>query len=126
MMTTINTHEILKAVYKVHSHLGPGLLESAYETCLHHELINNGFTVQRQLALPLIYDEVHLDAGYRIDLLVEGSLVIEVKSVESIHPIHLAQIITYLKLSSNKLGYLLNFNVRSMKEGIQRVVNNKV
>jgi GxxExxY protein len=126
MMTTINTHEILKAVYKVHSHLGPGLLESAYETCLHHELINNGFTVQRQLALPLIYDEVHLDAGYRIDLLVEGSLVIEVKSVESIHPIHLAQVITYLKLSSNKLGYLLNFNVRSMKEGIQRVVNNKV
>jgi GxxExxY protein len=109
---------------KVHSALGPGLLESAYEECLFYELIKNNLFVEKQKALPLIYEDVHLDAGYRVDLFVEKKLIIEVKSVEALNDIHLAQVLTYLRLSNCKLGLLLNFNVLHFKDGIKRIVNN--
>lgn len=109
---------------KVHSALGPGLLESAYEECLFYELIKNNLYVEKQKPLPLIYEDIHLDAGYRVDLFVEKKLIIEVKSVESLCDIHLAQILTYLRLSNCKLGLLLNFNTVHFKDGIKRVVNN--
>ena len=116
--------KILDCSFKVHTSLGPGLLESAYQECLFYELINNDIFVEKQKALPLIYDEVHLDIGYRMDLLVENSVVVEIKAVEKLNDIHLAQILTYLKLSDCKLGLLINFNVRSLKFGIRRVANN--
>lgn len=116
------SYEIIGAVYQVHSELGPGLLESTYEVCLEYELIKRGFKVERQKALPVIYDDKKLDAGYRIDLLVEDSIIVELKSVAAIEPIHKAQIMTYLKLSELSLGLLLNFNVTDMKKGINRFV----
>ncbi len=109
---------------KVHRNLGPGLLESAYEECLFYELKKAGLFVEKQKAMPLIYDDVNLDVGYRMDLFVEQKLVIEIKSVESLNDIHLAQVLTYLKLSKSKLGLLINFNVALLKNGIKRVVNN--
>jgi GxxExxY protein len=109
---------------KVHSALGPGLLESAYEECLFYELIKNNLYVEKQKALPLIYEDVHLDVGYRVDLFVDKRVIIEIKSVEALNDIHLAQILTYLRLSNCKLGLLLNFNVIHFKDGIKRVVNN--
>ncbi|MCX6165558.1 MAG: GxxExxY protein [Ignavibacteriae bacterium] len=109
---------------KVHSALGPGLLESAYEECLYYELIKNNLYVEKQKALPLIYEDVHLDAGYRVDLFVENKVIIEIKSVEALNDIHLAQILTYLRLSNCKLGLLINFNVIHLKDGIKRVANN--
>jgi GxxExxY protein len=109
---------------KVHSKLGPGLLESAYEECLYYELIKNNLKVEKQKPLPLVYDDIHLDAGYRVDLFVENKLIIEIKSVDAINDIHLAQILTYLRLSNCRLGLLLNFNVLHFKDGIKRVVNN--
>ena len=114
--------KILDSSFQVHTALGPGLLESAYEECLFYELCQIGLKVEKQKALPLIYKEVKLDAGYRIDLIVENSIVIEIKSVDSLSDIHLAQILTYLKLSNCKLGLLVNFNVRHLKDGIKRVV----
>lgn len=114
------SYEIIGAAYQVHSELGPGLLESTYEVCLEYELIKRGFKVKRQKALPVIYDDKKLDAGYRIDLLVEDSIIVELKSVAAIEPIHKAQIMTYLKLSDLSLGLLLNFNVTDMKKGINR------
>ena len=116
------SYEIIGAAYQVHSELGPGLLESTYEVCLEYELIKRGFKVERQKALPVIYDDKKLDAGYRIDLLVEDSIIVELKSVAAIEPIHKAQIMTYLKLSDLSLGLLLNFNVTDMKKGINRFV----
>lgn len=116
------SYDIIGAVYKVHRNLGPGLLESTYEVCLEYELLKNGFKVERQRALPVIYENVKLDAGYRIDLLVESCVILELKSVDVIAPIHKAQIITYLKLSGLKLGLLLNFNVQDMKTGINRII----
>jgi GxxExxY protein len=113
---------ILDCSYKLHSALGPGLLESAYTECLLYELERSGYYVEKQKQLPLIYKEVKLDAGYRIDLLVENTIVIEIKSVDALADIHLAQILTYLKLSGCKLGLLVNFNVAHLKEGIKRVV----
>ena len=109
---------------KVHRNLGPGLLESAYEECLFYELKKASLFVEKQKAMPLIYDDVNLDVGYRMDLFVEQKLVIEIKSVESLNDIHLAQVLTYLKLSKSKLGLLINFNVALLKNGIKRVVNN--
>ncbi len=109
-------------MYKVHSELGPGLLESTYEVCLEYELLKEGLSVERQKALPVIYDEVKLDAGYRIDLLVNNQVILELKSVDEIAPIHQAQVMTYLKLSGLKLGLLLNFNVKQMKQGIKRII----
>lgn len=116
------SYDILGAVFKVHRNLGPGLLESTYEVCLEYELMKNGFKVERQRSLPVIYGNVKLDTGCRIDLLVESSIILELKSVDVIAPIHKAQIITYLKLSRLKLGLLLNFNVQDMKMGINRII----
>jgi GxxExxY protein len=114
--------KIVNAAITVHTILGPGLLESAYETCLEKELKDNGITCHRQVPLPVVYKDVELDAGYRIDLFAEERVIIELKSVERLMPIHEAQMLTYLRLSGCRVGLLLNFNVRSMKNGIKRVV----
>lgn len=116
------TGSILKCAYKVHSALGPGLLESAYEECLHYELDKTGLEVIRQKPMPLIYNDKKLDIGYRIDLLVEGKVILEIKSVEAVNPVHPAQLMTYLKLSGCMIGFLFNFNVESLKDGIKRVI----
>ncbi len=116
------SYEIIGAAYHVHSELGPGLLESTYEVCLEYELIKRGFNVERQKTLPINYDGIKLDAAYKIDLLVEDSIIIELKAVAQIEPIHTAQILTYLKLSKKKLGLLMNFNVSDMKKGIKRLI----
>jgi GxxExxY protein len=116
-------NKIIGCAIKVHSQLGPGLLESAYQECLFYVLIKEGLDVQKQQAMPLIFDEVHLECGYRIDLLVEDKVVIEIKSVESLNDVFLAQTLTYLKLGNFKLGLLINFNVTLLKNGIKRVVN---
>jgi GxxExxY protein len=117
------SYKIIGCAYKVHSALGPGLLESTYETCLCHEMTKAGLDFERQLELPILYDDIKLESGYRIDLLVENRIIIENKSVDSIEGIHKAQIITYLKLSKMKLGLLINFNVLDLKKGINRFVN---
>ena len=114
---------ILNSAFRVHTQLGPGLLESSYQECLFYELRKSGLFVEKEKAQPLIYDEVKLDIGYRIDLFVENKVVVEIKSVESLNDVHLAQVLTYLKLSKSKLGLLLNFNVKSLKFGIKRVAN---
>jgi GxxExxY protein len=114
--------KVLDNSFKVHTELGPGLLESAYEECLYYELLQLGMKVEKQKPLPLIYKEVKLDAGYRVDLLVENSVIVEVKSIDALADIHLAQILTYLKLSGCKLGLLVNFNVSHLKNGIKRVI----
>ena len=114
--------EVLDASFKVHSALGPGLLESAYEECLYYELQKTGLRVVKQKSLPLIYEEVKLEIGYRVDIYVENKVIVEIKSIESLAEIHLAQILTYLKLSGCKLGLLVNFNVKHLKDGIKRVI----
>ena len=116
------TSKILECVYTVHSELGPGLLESAYEECLFYELKQSGLKVERQKVLPLVYKEVKLDTGYRIDLFVEDRVVVELKSVEAINDVHIAQVLTYLKLSERKIGLLINFNIKSLKNGIKRLI----
>lgn len=108
---------------EVHSSLGPGLLESAYKECLYYKILKSGLKVEKEKPMPLVFEGVKLECGYRIDLLIENLLVIEVKVVESINNIHLAQTLTYLKLGKYKLGLLINFNVSKLKEGIKRVVN---
>jgi GxxExxY protein len=118
------SNKIIGCAMKVHTELGPGLLENAYEECLYYELKEIGLKVEKQRALPLVYKEVKLDAGYRLDLLVENKVVIEIKAIEAFTDVHTAQVITYLKLSGCKLGLLINFNVKSLKEGIKRLVNN--
>ena len=115
---------IFDAALKVHKSLGPGLLESSYEECLFYELNKMGLFVEKQKPLPLIYEEVRLDVGYRIDLFVEKKVIIEIKAVEAFTDVHLAQVLTYLRLSNCKLGLLINFNVTLIKDGIKRVVNN--
>ena len=124
----ITEDEISKIVFesalKVHKALGPGLLESAYEECLFYELKKTNLKVEKQKPLPLIYEEVNLEVGYRIDIIVEDKFIVEVKSVEALNDVHLAQLLTYLKLSECKLGLLINFNVTLLKDGIRRVVNN--
>lgn len=115
---------IVNCVFKVHKELGPGLLESTYEECLKYELVKTSLKVEQQKALPVVYKDVKLECGYRIDLLVQDKVIIENKSVETLNDIHLAQILTYLKLSDCKLGFLINFNVKLIKNGIKRVVNN--
>ena len=116
------TGQIIGAAIEVHRHLGPGLLESAYETCLAYELQQLGLIVERQKALPLVYKEIRLDQGYRIDLLVEQSVVVEIKVVEQIAPVHEAQVLSYLRFSGCKVGLLLNFNVKLLKDGIRRFI----
>jgi GxxExxY protein len=115
---------IVDAAIRVHSTLGPGLLESAYEACLAYELRERGLRVRTQLALPIVYKTIQLDLAYRIDLLIEESIVVELKTVSKLLPIHEAQLLTYLKLSGHRLGLLLNFHVPLMREGIKRMVNN--
>ena len=126
MKAAINsiTESIISAAIAVHRELGPGLLESAYESCLVYELLQQGLTVERQKALPVTYRGVKIDCGYRIDLLVEDSVIVELKAVERIDPIHEAQLLSYLKLSGYQIGLLINFNVRMLKQGIKRLVNN--
>jgi GxxExxY protein len=114
---------IIGCAMKVHTELGPGLLENAYEACLFYELSIAGLHVERQKILPVCYHEVLLEAGFRIDLLVENKVIVEIKAVTQFNEIHLAQVITYLKLSDCKLGLLINFNVGSLKNGIRRVAN---
>ena len=123
-MENINelTYMILGCAYKVHSVLGPGLLESTYEHCLAQEFLMKGLTFERQLGIPVIYNNSKLEAGYRIDLLIEDRIILELKSVDQLAPIHKAQLLTYMKLSGKKIGYLINFNVVSLKDGIIRMV----
>ena len=121
-------NEISKIIFncslKVHKTLGPGLLESSYEECLFYELKKSGLGVEKQKPLPLIYEGVKLEIGYRVDLIVENKVIIEIKSVEALNDVHLAQVLTYLKLSDCKLGMLINFNVSLIKNGIRRIANN--
>lgn len=117
------TQTIIGCAIRVHKALGPGLLETTYEVCLVHELSKSGLNVRSQVALPVVYDGITLDAGYRIDLLVEEMVIVELKAVESIHPIHEAQVISYLKLSGKKIGLLINFNVKMLTNGIKRLAN---
>jgi len=114
---------IIGCAIEVHRVLGPGLLESAYETCLTYELREKGLTAQQQIPVPVIYKEVKLEHGYRMDLLVEGRVVVEIKSVDFISDIHEAQLLTYLKLADHRLGLILNFNTQMLKNGIKRLVN---
>ena len=114
---------IIGCAIDIHKSLGPGLLESAYQECLYYKLQKEGLRVEKEKAMPLIYEEVHLDCGYRIDLLVENKVVIELKSVEALTDVHMAQTLTYMKLGEYKLGLLMNFNVNLLKHGIKRVVN---
>ena len=116
--------EIVDAAIKVHRALGPGLLESAYQHCLVYELRKRGLKVESEIVLPIVYDGQQIDAGYRMDLLVEGCVIVENKAVEKLLPLHEAQLLTYLKLANRKLGFLLNWNVALMKYGIKRMVNN--
>ncbi|HZJ80643.1 MAG TPA: GxxExxY protein [Dysgonamonadaceae bacterium] len=116
------TYKIIGCAYKVHKELGPGLLESTYEICLEHELKKANLKVVNQCSLPVVYDSLKLNAGYRVDLLVEDSVILELKAVDEITQVHKAQLMTYLKLSKLKLGLLLNFNVLNMQNGIKRVI----
>ena len=114
---------VIGSAIKVHKALGPGLLESAYQACLYYELTKEGLDVEKEKTLPLTYEEVNLDCGYRIDLMVENKLIIEIKAVSTLTDVHMAQILTYLKLTECKLGLLMNFNEKLIKNGIRRVVN---
>ena len=117
------TEKIIKCAMDVHTALGPGLLENAYKECLFYKLCKIGFYVEKEKPMPLVFDGISLDCGYRIDLLVENSIVIELKSVKNIEDIHLSQILTYMRLGKFKVGLIINFNVTSLKDGIKRVVN---
>ena len=123
----ITEEEISKIVFeyalRVHKVLGPGLLESAYEECLFYELKKTNLKVEKQKPLPLIYEEINLEVGYRIDIIIEDKFIVEVKSVEALNDVHLAQLLTYLKLSDCKLGLLINFNVKLLKDGVRRIIN---
>jgi GxxExxY protein len=115
-------HQVVDAAFRVHTQLGPGLLESVYEICLVHELSKRGLGLERQVALPVFYDGVRIEAGFRLDLVVAGELIVELKAVESLLPIHKAQVLTYLKLSRLRLALLINFNVPLIKDGIRRII----
>jgi len=117
------TGKIIEAAMKVHTELGPGLLESAYEACLLFELHKRGLKAVRQVELPVIYEGIKIDAGYRIDLLVEDAVIVGLKAVNRILPIHQAQLLSYLKLSGKRVGLLINFNVEHLKDGLKRMVN---
>ena len=119
------TYAVIDAAMRVHSRLGPGLLESAYQACLAHEVRKHDLKVATQVPLPVVYDGEKLEIGYRIDLVVENRVVIEVKSVEAVHPIHEAQLLSYMRLSGIKVGLLLNFNVLHMRHGIKRMVDGR-
>ena len=124
MMENEISEKIIGCAIQVHKSLGPGLLESAYLECLYYELQNTGLFVEKQKPLPLVYKEVKLDAGYRLDLIVEKKVIIEIKSVDCLNDVHVAQVLTYLKLSGCKVGLLMNFNVLRVTDGLKRLVNN--
>lgn len=117
------SYKIIGLAIEVHKQLGPGLLESAYQECLYYEIVNSGLIVERQKALPIIYKDIKLDHGYRIDLLIENKIVIELKTVEAFTDVHFAQILTYLKLGNYPLGLLINFNSKILKNNIKRFIN---
>jgi GxxExxY protein len=118
--------KILYCALEVHKALGPGLLENAYQECLYYKLVKEGLDVAKEKPMPLIFEEVRMDCGYRLDLLVENKVVIELKSVEALNEVHLAQILTYLKLGKYKLGLLINFNEYLLKNGVKRVINGRL
>jgi GxxExxY protein len=120
------TEAIIGSAIRVHKALGPGLLESAYEACTAYELTAQDMKIEQQKPLPLIYKQVHLDCGYRLDLFVEDKVIVEIKSVDQLLPIHKAQLLSYLKLSGCKMGLLINFNVKLLTDGIVRVINGKL
>ena len=115
---------IVDSAYRVHTQLGPGLLESVYETAMAHELTKRGMGIRRQQGMPVIYDTIRMEMGFRADLIVNGKVIIEIKSIEAIAPVHRKQLLTYLRLTDKRLGLLINFNVDLIKNGITRVVNN--
>ena len=117
------TDSIIGGAIEVHRALGPGLLESAYEACLAFELVGHGLKVERQKPLPVVYRDVKLDCGYRLDLLVEEAVIVEIKAVDRLLPVHQAQLLSYLRLSGTRVGLLINFNVKVLKDGIRRMVN---
>lgn len=123
----MSENELATAVFngalKVHKALGPGLLERAYEECLFYELNQQGLKVEKQVPMPLVYEGVNMDIGYRVDLIVERKFIVEVKAVEALNDVHMAQVLTYLRLSGCKLGFLMNFNVIRLKDGVKRVIN---
>ena len=121
-MNRISGH-VVDAAMEVHSALGPGLLESSYQACLAHELGARGFVVRSQLALPIIYKGVRLETGYRLDMLIEDAVIVELKAIDKLLPIHEAQLLSYLKLSGKRIGLIINFNTVHLKEGIRRLVN---
>lgn len=123
-MKTINeiTHEIIGSAFKVHSKLGPGLLENTYKECLFYEISKSGLYVEKEKPMPLIYENIALEVGYRLDIYVEETVVVEIKTVETLSNLHIAQVLTYLKLSQSKVGLLLNFNVDDLKKGIKRII----
>ncbi len=116
-------NKVIGLAIEIHKALGPGLLESVYQECLYYKLIKAGFSVAKQKSMPLIFEDVKMECGYRLDLLVENKLVIEIKNIEAINDIHIAQVLTYLRLGGYKLGLLINFNVVLLKNGIKRLVN---
>ncbi len=118
------SNKIIGVAIELHKVLGPGLLESAYENALAYDLRSEGLDIKQQVPMPFVYKEIKLDVGYRIDMVVENKVIIEIKSVETLAPVHFAQVLTYLKLSELKLGLLINFNTKMLKEGIHRIVNN--
>jgi GxxExxY protein len=118
------SYKIIGAALEIHKTLGPGLLEPAYETALAYDLSNAGIDVRTQVAMPFVYKEVKQDIGYRLDLLAENKVIVEIKSIENLAPVHFAQTLTYLKLADKKLALLINFNTKFLKDGIHRIVNN--
>lgn len=120
------THKIIGYAMDVHTKLGPGLLESTYKECLYYKITQSGFYVEKEKALPLIFEDVKLECGYRIDLLVNDQIVVEIKSIDALNEIHMAQVLTYMKLGNYKIGLLLNFNVVHLKNGMRRIVNGKL
>ena len=120
------TEKIIGCAIEVHKNLGPGLLESSYVACLNYELVNAGLDVKQQLGLPLVYKEIQLELGYRLDLLVDGQVVVEIKSVETLKEVHISQVLTYLKLSKASVGLLMNFNVPKLTDGLKRLISPNV
>ncbi|MFD2518274.1 GxxExxY protein [Salinimicrobium flavum] len=118
------SYKIIGCALELHRKIGPGLMESAYENALAYDLRNYGFDVRQQVLMPFVYKEIKMEVGYRIDLLVNRKVIVEVKSIENLAPVHFSQVLTYLKLADKKLGLLINFNNKSLKEGIHRLANN--
>ena len=116
--------EVVDAAYKIHTKLGPGLLESVYQSVLEYELRKRGLQVKAEQPIPVVYEDVHLEVGFRADLMVENKVIIELKSVETIHPVHKKQLLTYLRLADKRLGLLINFGSFLIKDGISRIANN--